>query len=114
MKGHRLQLYHFCPLTYSQSSVPFSLVDVVAVVISERKLVFCLDSRGLFVLKYSQRFHICDTVTALEVSIRRVFVWRLLGCMEVEATACMSERFGESEMFGEDSRITLGVLKVRN
>jgi len=47
----RLQLYHFCPLTYSQSSVPFSLVDVVAVVISERKLVFCLDSRGFVCVK---------------------------------------------------------------
>jgi len=66
------------------------------------------------VLKYSQRFHICDTVTTLEVSIRKVFVWRLLGSMEVEATVCMSERLGASEMFGEDSRITLGVLEVRN
>ena len=65
-------------------------------------------------LKYSQRFHICNPVTALEVSIREVFVWRLMGSMEVEATACMGERLGASEMFGEDSRITLGVLKVRN
>ena len=31
--------------------------------------------------------------------------------MEVEATACMSERLGAPELFREDSRIRLGVLK---
>jgi len=66
----------------------------------------------LYLLKYSRRFDICDTVTTSQVRIRRVFVWRFLGSMEVEATACMSERLGASEMFWEDSRIRLGVLKV--
>jgi len=46
--------------------------------------------------------------------MRRVFVWRLLGSMEVEATGCMGERLGASEMFWEDSPITLGVLNVGN
>jgi len=32
--------------------------------------------------------------------------------MEVEATACMGKRLGASEMFREDSRMRLGVLKV--
>jgi len=32
--------------------------------------------------------------------------------MEVEATACMSERLGVSEMFWEDSQIRLGVQEV--
>jgi len=34
--------------------------------------------------------------------------------MEVEAMACMDERLGASEIFWEDLRITLGVLKVWN
>jgi len=66
----------------------------------------------LLLLKYSRRFHICDNVTTPEVRIRRVFVWRVLESMEVEATACMSGRLDASEMFREDSRIRLGVLKV--
>jgi len=69
---------------------------------------------ALYLLKYSQRFHICDTVTTPEVSIRRVFVERLLGSMEVEAMVYMSEQLGASEMFWEDPRIRLGVLKVWN
>ena len=31
--------------------------------------------------------------------MRRDFVWRMFGSMEAEATACMGERLGASEMF---------------
>ena len=47
-------------------------------------------------------FHICDTVTTPEVRIRRVIVWRSLESTEVEATTCMGEQLGTSEMFRED------------
>ena len=57
------------------------------------------------VLKYSRRFHICDTVTTPEVRIRRVFVWRLSESIGVEAMAYMGEWLGTPEMLWECSGI---------
>ena len=58
--------------------------------------------------KYSRSFHIYNTTTTPDVWIRRVFVWRLVGSMEVEAMACMGESLGAVEMFWEHSGIALG------
>ena len=58
---------------------------------------YCIERS--FLLKYSRRFHICDTVTTPEVRIRRVFVWRLSESMGAEAMACMGEWLGTPEMF---------------
>jgi len=39
----------------------------------------------LFLLKYSRRFHIFNTTTTLDVSTRRVWFWKGLRKLEVEA-----------------------------
>ena len=62
---------------------------------------------GRSLLKYSQRFHIYTTTTAMDVWARRVCVWRLMKSMGVEATACMGKILAAAEMFLEHSGIAL-------
>lgn len=59
-------------------------------------------------VKYSRRLYVYDNTTTLDVGMRRVFVWRLLGSMRVETMACMGKTLGAVEMFWEHSGITLG------
>ena len=65
------------------------------------------DYFSLYLLNYSRRFHICNTVTTPEVRIRRVFVWRLLETMEGEAMVCLGKWLGIPEMFWQCSEIVL-------
>ena len=54
---------------------------------------------SFFMLKYSRRFHICNTVTIPEVRISSVLVWRFLESIEVEAMTRLGEWLGTPEMF---------------